>query len=163
MATATGWVVGFVVGLLFAALSYLYYWFAIVWIGATAGYAAGTGIMAWLTPNLDIVTFIVGLLLAAAFAAIFIVLRVPKFLAIGFTAFGGAFAVMAGIALSLGRVPEAADPKWNSRPVRQGRSLMAVGRCRGPARHGRLHLPVDRELEHIVRGVQRLPQPGHAV
>lgn len=108
MATATGWVVGFVVGLLFAVLSYLYYWFAIVWIGATAGYAAGTGIMAWLTPNLDIVTFIIGLLLAAAFAAIFIVLRVPKFLAIGFTAFGGAFAVMAGIALILGRVPEAA-------------------------------------------------------
>lgn len=108
MATATGWVVGFVLGILFAVLSYLYYWFAIVWIGATAGYALGTGIMAWLTPNLDIVTFIIGLVVAAVFAGIFIVLRLPKFLAIAFTSFGGAFAVMAGIALILGRVPETA-------------------------------------------------------
>lgn len=106
MATATGWIVGFIVGLLFAVLSYLYYWFAVVWIGATAGYALGTGIMAWLTPNHDIINFVVGLAVAALFAAIFIVLRLPKFLAIGFTAFGGAFAAMAGIALILGRVSE---------------------------------------------------------
>ncbi len=105
LATTLSWVIGFVVALLFAALSYLYYWFAVVWIGATAGYALGTGIMAWLTPNLDIVTFIIGLALAAVFAVIFIALRVPKFLAIAFTAFGGAFATMAGIALVLGRVP----------------------------------------------------------
>ncbi len=108
LGTATGWVVGFVVGLLFAVLSYLYYWFAIVWIGATAGYALGAGIMAWLTPNHDIISFIVALALAAVFAVIFIVLRLPKFLAIAFTAFGGAFAVMTGIALILGRVPETA-------------------------------------------------------
>src|SRR6478752_5425918 len=61
LSEVTSWVVGFVVGIIFAALSYLYYWFAIVWIGATAGYALGTGVMAWLTPNLDIVTFIIGL------------------------------------------------------------------------------------------------------
>ena len=108
LATTLSWVIGFVVALLFAVLSYLYYWFAIVWIGATAGYAVGTGIMTWLTPNADILTFIIGLVVAAIFAAIFIILRLPKFLAIGFTAFGGAFAVMAGIALILGRVPETA-------------------------------------------------------
>ena len=105
LATTAALVVGFVLAIVFAALSYLYYWFAIVWIGATAGYALGTGIMAWLTPNADIITFIVGLALAAVFAVIFIVLRLPKYLAIAFTAFGGAFAVMAGIALILGRVP----------------------------------------------------------
>ncbi len=105
LATATSWVAGFVVAILFAVLSYLYYWFAIVWIGATAGYAMGTGIMSWLTPDATILTFIIGLALAAVFAAIFIVLRLPKFLALAFTAFGGAFAVMAGLALILGRVP----------------------------------------------------------
>lgn len=108
LGTVTGWVVGFVVGLIFAVLSYLYYWFAIVWIGATAGYALGAGIMAWLTPNHDIISFIVALALAALFAVAFIVLRLPKYLAIAFTAFGGAFAVMTGIALILGRVSEAA-------------------------------------------------------
>lgn len=106
MATTTGIVVGLISGLLFAALSYLYYWFAIVWIGATAGYALGTGIMAWLTPDAGLLMFIVGLALAAVFAIIFIVLKLPKFLAIAFTSFGGAFAAMAGIALILGRVPK---------------------------------------------------------
>ena len=108
LATAGSWVVGFIVALVFAALAYLYYWFAVIWIGATAGYAFGTGIMAWLTPNLDVVAFVVGLAFAAVFALIFIVLKLPKFLAIAFTAFGGAFAAMAGIALILGRVSEAA-------------------------------------------------------
>jgi len=76
-----------------------------VWIGATAGYALGTGIMAWLAPSAGILEFVIGLALAAVFAVIFIVLKLPKFLAIAFTAFGGAFAVMSGIALILGRVP----------------------------------------------------------
>jgi hypothetical protein len=105
LATTLSWVVGFVVAIIFAALSYLYYWFAVVWIGATAGYALGTGVMAWLTPNADILTFLVGLVVAAVFAVVFIALRVPKYLAIAFTAFGGAFAAMAGLAILLGRVP----------------------------------------------------------
>jgi hypothetical protein len=108
LSTATSWIVGFVVGLFFAALSYLYYWFAIVWIGATAGYAAGTGVMTWLTPDAGLLIFIVGLVVAAAFAIAFIVLKLPKFLVLAFTAFGGAFAVMSGIALILGRVPSTA-------------------------------------------------------
>ena len=41
---------------------------------------------------------------AVGVALAFIVLRLPKFLVIGFTAFGGAFATIAGLALLLGRV-----------------------------------------------------------
>jgi hypothetical protein len=105
LSTTFSWLAGFVVGLIFAALSYLYYWFAVVWIGATAGYALGTGVMAWLTPNAGIATFIVGLIVAVAVAVAIIVLHVPKFIILIATAFGGAFAVMSGIALLLGRVP----------------------------------------------------------
>src|SRR4051794_20713433 len=105
LSTATSWIAGFVVGLIFAALAYLYYWFAVVWIGATAGYALGTGVMTWLTPNAGVLIFVVGLVVAAAVATAFIVLGLPKYLAIALTAFGGAFAAMAGLALLLGRVP----------------------------------------------------------
>jgi len=104
LATTTSWVVGFVVALLFAALSYLYYWFAIVWLGASAGYALGIGAMAWLNIG-GILAFIVGLAVAAALALAFIVLRVPKYLVLLATAFGGAFAAVTGVALILGRVP----------------------------------------------------------
>jgi len=105
LSTTFSWLAGFVVGLIFAALSYLYYWFAVVWIGATAGYALGTGVMTWLTPNAGVLTFVVGLIVAAAVAIAIIALHVPKFVILLATAFGGAFAVMSGIALLLGRVP----------------------------------------------------------
>lgn len=105
LATTSSWVVGFVMAILFAALSYLYYWFAIVWLGATAGYAAGVGVMAWLNITGSLLIFIVGLIFAAAVALAFIFLRVPKYLVVIATAFGGAFAAMCGIAIMLGRVP----------------------------------------------------------
>jgi hypothetical protein len=105
LSTTFSWLAGFVVGLIFAALSYLYYWFAVVWIGATAGYALGTGIMTWLTPNAGTLTFVVGIILAVAVAIAIVALHVPKYIVLIATAFGGAFAVMAGIALLLGRVP----------------------------------------------------------
>jgi hypothetical protein len=108
LATTFSWVAGFVVAIIFAALSYLYYWFAVVWIGATAGYALGTGLIAWLLPNAGILEFVVGLVVAALFAIAFIVLKLPKYLAIAFTSFGGAFAAIAGLALLLGRVPTSA-------------------------------------------------------
>jgi hypothetical protein len=105
LATTTSWIVGFVVALLFAALSYLYYWFAVIWLGASAGYAAGIGVMTWLGIGDGFLAFIVGLVVAAAFALAFIVLRVPKYLVLIATAFGGAFAAVTGVALILGRVP----------------------------------------------------------
>ena len=37
LATATGWVVGFLLGLLFAVLSYLYYWIAVDPVGWGTG------------------------------------------------------------------------------------------------------------------------------
>jgi len=105
LATTTSWVVGFVVALIFAVLSYLCYWFAVVFLGASAGYALGVGIMTWLGAGDGLLAFLVGFGLAILVALAFIVLRIPKFLVIGFTSFGGAFAAMAGLAILLGRVP----------------------------------------------------------
>jgi hypothetical protein len=109
LATTTGWVIGFFTGLLFAVLSYLYYWFAVVFLGASVGYAIGLGILAWLGNgggNLAGLTF--GLVGAAIGAGIVIVLRVPKYLVLILTAIGGAFAAMAGLALIFQKIPLAA-------------------------------------------------------
>jgi len=45
---------------------------------------------------------------AAVAAGIVVILRVPRYLVIILTAFGGAFAVTTGVALILGRVPKEA-------------------------------------------------------
>jgi hypothetical protein len=105
LATTLGWVIGFVVGIVFAVLSYLYYWFAVVFIGASVGYAAGLGLLHWLGNGGDnFMGFLFGLVGAIIIAAIVVVLRVPKYLIIVLTAIGGAFAAVTGVALILKQV-----------------------------------------------------------
>src|SRR5262245_2534411 len=104
LATVLGWVVGFVVGIVFAVLSYLYYWVAVVLLGAAVGYAAGIGLMHWLGNGGGLLAFTVGIVGAIIVAGAVILLRVPKYLIIVLTAFGGAFLAIMGVALIIGRV-----------------------------------------------------------
>ncbi len=100
LATTTGWVIGFFTGLLFAVLSYLYYWFAVVFLGASVGYAIAMGALAWLGNGGDnLVGFLVGLTGAVIGGLVVIVLHVPKWLVFILTAVGGAYAAVAGVAL----------------------------------------------------------------
>ncbi len=100
LATVTGWVVGFFVGLLFAVLSYLFYWFAVLFLGASVGYAVGLGLLALLGNGGDnLIGLIVGLVAAAIGAGIVMILRVPKYLIILLTAIAGSIAAIAGVAL----------------------------------------------------------------
>lgn len=105
LATTLGWVTGAAVGIVFAVLSYLYYWVAVVFLGASVGYAAGMGVMHWLNNGGGLLAFMVALIGAIIGGAVVIILRVPKYLVLGLTAFGGAFAALCGVALVLGRVP----------------------------------------------------------
>jgi hypothetical protein len=96
--------IGLVTGIVFALLSYLYYYFAVILLGAGLGYMLGVGLMDLI--NLDgFLAFIVGIIVAAVFAFGFIVLAMPAVLAIWGTAIGGAIAIVGGAALALGRLP----------------------------------------------------------
>lgn len=101
----TSWAVAILVGLLFAVLSYLYYWAAVVLLAAGIGYGLGVGLTHWLNVGNATVAFIVGIVVAVLFAVAAVWLRLPRFLAIWMTAFGGAFAAVSGVALLLGRLP----------------------------------------------------------
>jgi hypothetical protein len=100
LATITGWVVGFFTGIVFAVLSYLFYWFAVLFLGASVGYALGLGLLAMLGNGGDnLMGLIFGLVGAAIVAGIVVVLRVPKYLVIVLTSIAGAIATVAGLAL----------------------------------------------------------------
>ena len=105
LVTVTSWIVGLVVGLIFAALSYLYYWFAVIFVGASLGYMAGTGLMTLLHIGDGFLAVVVGIVVAIVFALAFIFLRVPKYLILVATSFGGSFAAIAGVAMLLGVIP----------------------------------------------------------
>jgi Domain of unknown function (DUF4203) len=105
LSTFTSWFAGLVLGAIFAALSYLYYYFAVVILGGGLGYMLGMGLMAWLGNGGGWLAFTVAMVFAIVFAVAFIVLQMPIIIAIVATAIAGASAIVVGLALALGRVP----------------------------------------------------------
>jgi hypothetical protein len=103
LSTVLSWVVGFVLGIGFAVISYLWYAVAVILLGGTIGFAIGQGIAAWI--GFDDPGFLVtlaGLAVGVVFAIGTIVLKAPKYLVIVLTGLGGATAVVAGVLLLLG-------------------------------------------------------------
>jgi hypothetical protein len=104
LATVTGWIVGFVVGIMFALLSYLIYIVGVALLSAAFGYFLSAGLMLlFLEPGL-IVT-LVGLAGAVVMAFLVLAFNIQKPILEFITSFGGATAVLAGILLLLGRIP----------------------------------------------------------
>jgi hypothetical protein len=105
LATTLGWVVGFLLGLLFAVLSYLYYYVAVILLGGALGYQLTLGLMHWIGFEADgILAFILALVGGAIFAVGFFLLHMPAVLVIVATAISGAGATLAGVAVALGIV-----------------------------------------------------------
>ena len=103
LATATSWVVGFLLGLLFAVLSYLYYWVAVILLGGALGYQLTMGLLHWIGFEADgVIAFILALAGGALFAVGFFLLQMPAVLVIVVTAISGAGATIAGVAIGLG-------------------------------------------------------------
>lgn len=102
----SSWVVGFLVGLVFAVLSYLYYWVAVILLGGALGYQLTYGVLQWIGFDADgWIVFILALIVAAVFAVGFFVLRMPAVLVIVASAILGAGAIVAGVIVGLGLVP----------------------------------------------------------
>jgi hypothetical protein len=104
LATVTGWVVGFVFGIGFALISYLWYWAAIVLLAGGVGYEIGLGLMSLV--NIDgWLAVAIGLILAVVFVVAAIALHVPRLMIVVFTAIGGAAILTGGILLIIGTIP----------------------------------------------------------
>ena len=104
-ATVLSWGIGIVVGIVLAAISFFWYYAAIVIAGGAVGYFLGTGLLEAL--GLTSGGFIVvlgGLILGAIFAIGTFVLGVPVLLVMAFSAFSGAAAVVNGVMIFLGQI-----------------------------------------------------------
>ena len=103
LATVTGWVIGFLTGAVFAVISYLWFWAAVVLLGAAVGYQLGVGAMALINLH-GFGAVAVGVIVGAVFAVGTIVLGVPRALVVALTALGGSATMVAGALLIIGRV-----------------------------------------------------------
>jgi hypothetical protein len=105
-ATVTSWVVGFVVAVAFAVLSYFFYYAAIAIMAGTVGYAVGASAWGLIGSEQGLIAFIIGLVVAVALAIAVLALNVPKYLVIVVTGLGGAAAVLLAWFLITNQVPE---------------------------------------------------------
>ena len=105
--TLLSWGAGFVLGLIMAVLSYLYYWLAVGVLGGFIGYQLTLGLLAWIGFDASgVLVMLVGLVVALGFGLAFLLFNMPTVVAIVGTAIAGAALAVAGVALALGLVPQ---------------------------------------------------------
>jgi hypothetical protein len=90
LATVTSWVVGFVVGAIFAVLSYLFYAFAVAMVAGSLGYALGAGFMGLIGVDWNWLVWLVGIVLAIVVIGVTFWFNLQKYVIIVATAIGGA-------------------------------------------------------------------------
>lgn len=99
LATITSWVVGFVVALIFAVLSYAFYLFAVAIIGGSLGYALAVGLLTAIGLQMGFLVWLIGIIAGVALAIVTIVFNVQKWVIIAATAILGSATVFGTILL----------------------------------------------------------------
>ena len=104
LATTTSWVVGFVVALVFAVLSYLFYMVGVALFAGSIGYALGVGLMGLIGLDTGFLAWLVGIIVAVIVAAVVILFNIQKWVIILLTALGGAGVLIGTFLMALGVV-----------------------------------------------------------
>lgn len=104
LATGSGVVVGFVIGIAFAVLSYLFWYVGAVLGGAWLGAIGGAGLMRIFSVDNEWVIAVAALIGAVLMAIVTVLLNLPVYMVIVNTAFSGAAWAVAGAMLVLNRI-----------------------------------------------------------
>ena len=93
LANVTSWVVGFVVGLIFAILSYLFYMAAVAIIGGSLGYMVVVGLLLAIGLNMGFLVWLLGIVAGIAMAIVTLRFNLQKWVIIIATSLAGAAVV----------------------------------------------------------------------
>jgi hypothetical protein len=94
LSTVTSWVVGFVIGAIFAVLSYLFYVVAVAILSFSFGYGLTEGILTWIGLSTELIIFIIALIVGAVVTYAVLKYNIQKYAIIVITAMGGTAAVI---------------------------------------------------------------------
>lgn len=89
LATVTSWAVGFIVGAIFAVLSYLFYFIAVGIISFSLGYGATYVVLAWIGMNFGFLLWLIAVVVGIAVALAVYYFNIQKYAIIVATAVGG--------------------------------------------------------------------------
>jgi len=107
LATVTGWVIGFLVGVVFAVLSYLFYLFGVALIAGALGYSVGVGLMMAIGFDFGFLAWVVGIVLGIVCAVGAIALNIQKWIVIIATSLLGAGVIVGTFLFMFGGLPPA--------------------------------------------------------
>jgi len=94
LATVTSWVVGFIVGAIFAVLSYLFYLVAVALLSGSLGYGLTVGVLTAIGLNFGFIVWVLGLIAGIVLAVVVILFNIQKYAIIVVTAVGGTAAII---------------------------------------------------------------------
>jgi hypothetical protein len=107
LATTTSWVIGFIVALVFAVLSYLFYIVGVALFAGSLGYALGVGFMQLLGLDFGLIVWVVGIIVAIIVAGATLVLNIQKWVIVLTTSLGGAGMIIGSLMFALGVIDPA--------------------------------------------------------
>ena len=93
VSTVSSWVVGFIVGLVFAVLSYLFYIVAVALLSGSFGYSVAVGILTAIGLNFGLIVWLIGIVVGIALAVIVLAFNIQKYAIIVITAITGTGAI----------------------------------------------------------------------
>lgn len=125
LSTVTSWVVGLVVGIVFAVLSYFFYLAAVAIVAGGLGYALGYGLLAAIGMT-GLVGWIVGIVAAVALIMVTFRFNIQKYVIILATAIGGAAAMVAVLRLGVERVELAQLAEQPLRALLSGAPILTI-------------------------------------
>lgn len=102
LSTATGWIVGIVLGLLFAAISYLWWYVGALMSAGASGALLFSGIFSAFGVNSGVLLVSIGIVGAALFIFGAMILNLPIYVVLVNTAIVGAYMVVGGLMLIFG-------------------------------------------------------------
>jgi hypothetical protein len=89
LATITSWIVGFIVGAIFAVLSYLFYFLAVALLAGAAGYGLAVGLLTAIGLDPGFIVWLIGVIAGVVVALVVLRFNIQKYAVIVITAFGG--------------------------------------------------------------------------
>ncbi len=102
LVTITSWVIGFIVGAIFAVLSYLFYIFAVALLSGSFGYSLAVGILTAIGLNFGFIVWLIGIVVGIVVAVVVLALNIQKYAIIVITALGGTSAIIFTLLASIG-------------------------------------------------------------
>ena len=128
LATTTSWVVGLVLGLVFAVLSWLFYTVGVAFLAGSIGYGIGAGLMQAVGFNPGLIAALVGLVVGVVVAFFTLRYDLQKYVIMLITALAGGFAIALSAMLLFGQVSVAEVTQAGSAlaPVLRGGPLWTL-------------------------------------